>query len=203
MPSLGEAYDETQWGERDPRWVALGAGSFVAGAVAVVVAILLVTTPLSELLGLTDKYLARETAGALAGLGLPATFLGVVAVLPSSRRESLGVIAGALISVAGVALFVYAYPGQWPPADPSLAFETTMTYFVGAVVAFWSVFSAVAGYRVRNNPQGTVQMELRRQGETRTVQVSQDKYRQYKQALRGDGGESEQVIREIESKFEK
>lgn len=202
MPSLGEAYEQGRWEDRDPRWVALGAGSFVTGVVAVLVAILLVTTPLSGLFGLTGKFPTRETAGTLAGLGLPSMFLGVVAVLPSSRREAIGVVAGALLATAGVALFVHAYPGQWPPAEPSLAFETTMTYFVGAAVAFWSVFSAVAGYRVRNNPQGTVRMELTRQGETRTVQVSQDKYRQYKQALRGDGGESQQVIREIESKFE-
>lgn len=202
MPSLGEAYDDGRWEDRDPRWVALGAGSVVAGVVAVVVAMLLVTTPLSGLVGLDGKFPTRETAGALAGLGLPAMFLGIVAVLPSSRREGIGVVVGALLAVAGVALFVHAYPSQWPPAEPSLAFETTMTYFAGAMVAFWSVFSAVAGYRVRNNPQGTVRMELTRQGETRTVQVSQAKYRQYKQALRGDGGESERVIREIESQFE-
>lgn len=202
MPSLGEAYTDRRWADRDPRWVALGAGSVVTGVVAVVIAILLVTTPLSGFLGLSGKFAARETAGTLAGLGLPAMFLGIVAVLPSSRNEAVGVVAGALISVAGVALFVYAYPGQWPPATPSMAFETTMTYFLGAAVAFWSMFSAVAGYRVRNNPQGTVSMELTRQGETKTLQVSQETYREYKQALRGDGGESERVIREIESQFE-
>ena len=202
MPSLGEAYTDRQWVDRDPYWVALGAGSVVTGVVAVVVAILLVTTPLSNLLGLTGKFPARETAGTLAGLGLPAMFLGIVAVLPSSRNEAIGVVLGALVSVAGVALFVHAYPQQWPPAVPSLAFETTMTYFVGAAIAFWSMFSAVAGYRVRNNPQGTVSMELTKQGETKTLQVSQDTYREYKEALRGDGGESEQVIREIESRFE-
>lgn len=203
MPSLGEAYDDRQLGDRDPRWVALGAGSVVTGVLSVVVAILLVTTPLSDLLGLTETYPTREAAGALAGLGVPAMFLGVVAVLPSSRREAAGVLLGALVSIAGVALFVSVYPNQWPPATPSMAFETTMTYFVGAAIAFWSVFSAVAGYRVRNNPHGTVRMELTRQGETKTVQVSRDEYRQYKQAIRGDGGESQQVIREIEEKFGK
>jgi hypothetical protein len=202
MPSLGEAYDERRWVDRDPRWVALGAGSFVAGVLAVVVAILLATTPLSSWVGLTGRFPPREAAGALAGLGLPAMFLGVVAVLPSSRTEGVGVVVGALVSVAGVALFVHAYPGQWPPADPSLAFETTMTYFLGSAIAFWSVFSAVAGYHVRNDPQGTVRMELTRQGETRTVEVSREKYRRYQQALRGDGGESQQVISEIESEFE-
>jgi hypothetical protein len=45
-------------------------------------------------------------------------------------------------------------------------------------------------------------MDLTQQGETKTVQVSRQEYNQYREALRGDGGESEQVIREIESKFE-
>jgi drug/metabolite transporter (DMT)-like permease len=182
--------------------VALGTGSLVAGAVAIVTAIALVTTPLSALVGLTEKFPTRETAGILAGLGLPAMLLGIVVVLPSSRREGVGVVAGALVCVAGVGLFAHAYPMQWPPAEPSLAFETTMTYFVGAALAFWSVFSALASFHIRNDPQGTVRMELTQQGETRTVQVPREQYDQYRQALRGDGGESDQVVQEIKSKFE-
>lgn len=202
MPSLGEAYEDRNWVDRDPTWAALGAGSVVLGVVAVVVAITLVTTPLSGVFGLTEKFPTRETAGVLAGLGLPAVFLGIVTVLPSSRREAVGVVLGALICVAGVALFSHAYPSQWPPAEPSLAFETLMTYFAGAAVAFWSVFSTVASFHVRNDPQGTVRMELTQQGETKTVQVPRQEYDKYRKALRGDGGESQQVIREIESKFE-
>jgi hypothetical protein len=64
------------------------------------------------------------------------------------------------------------------------------------------VFSTVASYRVRNNPQGTVRMELTRQGETKTVTVSRDQYRKYRQAMRGDGGEETRVITEIESRLE-
>lgn len=202
MPSLGEAYEDSRWEGRDPRWVAIGAGSVVLGVLAVVVGIGLATTPLSDLVGLEGKFPTRETAGVLAGLGLPAVFLGIVSVLPSSRREGLGVVIGAAVCVVGVALFAHAYPQQWPPAEPSLAFETLMTYFAGAAVAFWSVFSTVASFHVRNDPQGTVKMELTRQGETKTVQVPRDEYDRYRQALRGDGGESQQVIREIESKFE-
>jgi len=202
MTSLGEAYGDDRWNGRDPRWIAIGAGSFVAGVVAIVLAIGLVATPLGDILGLTGTYEAREPAGVLAGLGVPAMLLGVVAVLPSSRRQGVGVVVGALVCLAGVGLFTYAYPWLWPPAEPAMAFETTMTYFAGAVLAFGSVFSTVASYRVRNNPQGTVRMELKRQGETKTVKVSRDQYRQYRQAMRGDGGEQTRVIREIESRFE-
>lgn len=202
MTSLGEAYSERRWMDRDPRGVAIGAGSFVVGIVAVVFAILLVTTPLSELVGLGGTYPSRWAGGILAGLGVPTMFLGVVAVLPSNRREAVLVVVGAAVCVAGVYLFANAYPANWPPADPSMAFETTMTYFAGCAVALWSVISSVATYRVRNNPHGTVRMELTRQGETRTVHVPREEYQRYEQALRGDGGENEQVIREIQSKFE-
>lgn len=202
MTSLGEAYGDTRWNGRDPRWIAIGVGSFVAGVVAIVLAIGLVATPLGSALGLTGAFEARESAGVLAGLGVPAMLLGVVAVLPSSRRQGIGVVAGALVCLVGVGLFTYAYPWMWPPAEPAMAFETTMTYFFGAVLAFGSVFSTVASYRVRNDPQGTVRMELKRQGETKTVTVSRDQYRQYKRAMRGDGGEQTQVISEIESKVD-
>jgi GNAT superfamily N-acetyltransferase len=202
MTSLGEAYGDSRWNGRDPRWISIGAGSFVAGVVAIVLAIGLVATPLGDVLGLTGTFEAREPAGVLAGLGVPAMLLGVVAVLPSSRRQGVGVVAGAVLCLAGVGLFTYAYPWMWPPAEPAMAFETTMTYFLGAVLAFGSVFSTVASYRVRNNPQGTVRMELKRQGETKTVTVPREQYREYKRAMRGDGGEQTQVISEIESKFE-
>ncbi|MEF8826074.1 MAG: hypothetical protein V5A27_07010 [Halapricum sp.] len=202
MTSLGEAYERREFDGRDPRWIAVGAGSFVAGVVAIGIAIAVVATPVGDVLGLTGAFEARETAGVLAGTGVPAMLLGVVAVLPSSRRQGIGVVAGALICLAGVGLFTYAYPWMWPPAEPAYAFETTMTYFVGAVLAFWSVFSTVASYRVRNNPQGTVRMELIRQGETKTVTVSRGQYRKYRQAMRGDGGEETRVITEIESRLE-
>ncbi|QSG07579.1 DUF7139 domain-containing protein [Halapricum desulfuricans] len=199
MTSLGEAYERREWGDRDRQRVVAGVGTFLAGVAAIAAAIALVATPLGEALGLTGQYEAREAAGVLAGLGVPAILLSVVAVLPSSRRQGIGVVAGAAVSLVGVGLFVYAYPWMWPPAEPSYAFETTMVYFFGSLLALWSVFSTVASYRVRNDPQGTVRMEVTREGETRTVRVSREQYQQYRQAIRGDGGEQSDVIRELES----
>mgnify|MGYP000645747148 FL=1 len=202
MTSLGEAYNQREWGDRDREWVIAGVGTFLSGVAAIAAAVALVATPLGDALGLTGQYGAREAAGVLAGLGVPAILLSVVGVLPSSRRQGVGVVVGAVISLVGVGLFVYAYPWMWPPAEPAYAFETTMVYFVGVCLALWSVFSTVASYRVRNNPQGTVRMEVTREGETRTVRVSREQYQQYRQAIRGDGGEQSDVIREIESEFE-
>lgn len=201
MTSLGEAYNQREWSDRDRRWAMAGIGAFLAGVAAIVAAIALVATPLGDALGLTGQYEAREVAGVLAGLGVPVILLSVVAVLPSSRRQGIGVVAGAVISIVGVGLFVHAYPWMWPPAEPSYAFETTMVYFFGACLALWSVFSTVANYRVRNNPHGTVRMEVTHEGETRTVRVPREQYQQYRQAIRGDGGERSDVIREIESEF--
>ncbi|PSP95810.1 hypothetical protein BRC91_00475 [Halobacteriales archaeon QS_4_62_28] len=203
MQRLGDAYGETGWGGRDPRRIYAGITLFALGTLAIVTGILIVTTPLSTLVGAGTDTAAQSIAGVLAGLGVPAALAAVVIVLPASRHETVGVLTGTLLCLLGVGLFNYAYPAHWTGTAQSLAFPTTVVYFLGGSVAFWFVFTAVASYRVRNNPHGTVQLELKRKGETRTVEVSRDEYREYKRAMRGDGGEPEQVIRELESEFEK
>lgn len=202
MESLGEAYTSSRFEGRDPRRVYAGAALAATGVLAIVAGVLVVATPLGDLLGAGGRFASRTLGGVLAGLGIPASLLGVVVVLPASRRERLGVVAGTACCVAGVWLFTRAYPMRWTTGADALAFPTTMTYFVGGCVAFWFVLTAVADYRVRNNPTGTVDLELEREGRTRTVQLSRDEYRRYKRAVRSDGGETEQVIRELESRFE-
>jgi hypothetical protein len=172
----------------------------VLGVLALFAALLIVTTPLSDLLGLTDIRAAEKAAGTIGGLGVPALFLSVVAVLPSSRREQVGVCIGTIFCLVGIGLFQIAYPAKWTEGAETLAFETTMAYFIGASLAFWFVFKAMAGFRKRNDPQGTVRIELTRQGKSKTVQVSQKEYRQYAAAIRSDGGETKQIIEELESR---
>jgi MFS family permease len=202
MEHLGDAYGGRRWEGRDPRRVYAGAALSVLGALAVVLGLLVVTTPLGDLLGLTDLRAAEKAAGTLGGLGIPAMFLGVVAVLPSSRRENVGVTVGAAFCLVGVALFQVAYPDKWTTGAETLAFETSMAYFVGAALAFWFVFTAMASFRTRNNPQGMVRLELTRQGQKKTVQVSREEYKRYADAIRSDGGETEDIIRELESRAE-
>ena len=86
MEHLGDAYGGRRWSGRDPRRVYAGVVLGALGALAVVVGLLVVTTPLSGLLGANDLRSAEKLAGTLGGLGIPALFLSVVAVLPSSRR---------------------------------------------------------------------------------------------------------------------
>jgi len=202
MESLGDAYTGSRWDGRDPRRVYAGVGLLAVGVLAIVAGILVVTTPLSTLVGAETTTAAQSIAGVLAGLGVPASLAAVVVVLPASRRERNGVLAGTILCVVGVGLFSQAYPGQWTGTANSLAFPTTVVYFLGGAVAFWFVFTAIASYRVRNNPHGMVQLELKHRGETRTVELSREEYTEYKRAVRGDGGETEQVIRELEDRFE-
>ena len=202
MEHLGDAYSGRRWEGRDPRRVYAGATLGGLGALAVVLGLLVVTTPVGGWLGASDLRAAEKLAGTLGGLGIPAMFLGVVAVLPSSRRENVGVVVGAACCLVGIVLFQVAYPQQWTTGAETLAFETAMAYFLGAALAFWFVFTAMASFRTRNNPQGMVRLELTRQGKKQTVTVTREEYQRYAEAIRGDGGESEEIIRELESRAE-
>ena len=187
MTSLDEAYDRRWDRLRDPHRVGAGLVLVGVGALAVLAAMVLVALE-------PGNKGAKETAGIAAGLGVPAMLLGVVVVLQASRRDRLGVLAGAGLTVVGVALFWFAYPGRWTRTADPLAFETLAVYTAGCAVGLWFVFSAVTSARLRNDPQGTVKLEVVREGETRRVEVSTDRY----QEIVGDGGSAEAVLSELE-----
>ncbi|WP_436933544.1 DUF7139 domain-containing protein [Halovenus marina] len=186
MPSLGEAYDRRGDTVRQPRRVLAGLVLVGSGVVGLLVALGLIAVAGASIT-------ARSYAGLAAGVGIPLMLLGVVVVLPSSREIRVGVLFGTAISGVGVWLFSRAYPDQWVSAVDSIAFETLFIYGVGCAIALWFVFAAIATFRRRNNPYGTVRLEVVRQGETQTVEVSSEQYRQL-----ADGGNAESVIREIE-----
>lgn len=174
MPSLTEAYERRRSGDGSRRRRLAGGALFAAGAVAVLAAVVLASTDAGAALG-WDQYDARHVAGVLGGLGPPALLVGVVVALPAATRERLLVGAGSAVSVAGVALFWHAYPDRWYGVTPDhLTFEVAAVYAVGALVALWYVLSAVATFRARNDPQGTVTVEVTRGGETTVVEVEGD-----------------------------
>ena len=187
MPSLDEAYDGDQWTERDPWQVYGGVVLGLVGATAILGAVGLVAV-------VGDTTAAKGQAGVLAGLGVPAMLLAVVLVLPASTRQQLGVVLGSAVTVVGVWLFVHAYPARWTQTADPLAFETVMVYGLGGAVALWYVFAALATVRLRNNPQGTVMLEVVRDDGTRTVEVSRDRYDE----MVSDGGDASAVIRELD-----
>lgn len=200
MPSLSETYDgRRSRGGRDPRRVVLGAAVSLAGALALAAALLVVTTPLGALAGADDPVAAKHLGGVLAGLGAPAVLLGVVAVLPSARRQQAGVVAGGVIAVAGVWLFDRAYPERWFHAADPLVFETAIVYFLGGFVALWFLFAAMANARRRNDPHGTVTLAVERGGETTRMEVTPEELREYRAAL-SDGGDDDRVVTEIDDR---
>ncbi|SHH67228.1 DUF7139 domain-containing protein [Halobaculum gomorrense] len=176
MSSLAEVY-EGQVGEyASLRRLYLGVGSFSFGAILVSVGIVVAATDLTTAVLGWNLGQARETAGILAGLGLPATFLGVLVIMPTSRRTQAAAVVGTGVAALGVALFAHAYPCHWSGANcagqyADLTLPTAGVYFLGAFTTFWCLFTGVANFKARNNPGGTVTLEITREGETKVIEV--------------------------------
>jgi hypothetical protein len=177
MASLSEVYEGGRGGA-DLRRLYLGVGMFVVGTVLTVSGIVLATsTPVAEAFSLV-WWQAREVAGIAAGVGLPLTFLGVVTVLPKAgTRVRAAALVGTAVALFGVLLFWEVYPAQWIGRATDYTLPVVGVYFLGAVTTLWAVFSAVASFKTRNDPGGTVRLEVTKQGETRIVEVSNENLR--------------------------
>jgi len=176
MTSLSEAYGGRGRSEVDPRRLYLGVGSFVAGTLLLVAGLLVAAEAV-----LPSGYssgAARRLGGILGGVGLPLLLLGVMTVLPADRNTRVAAIIGAGVMCLGVALFAYAYPYHWVsgprPELTDLTLPTAGLYFVGAATTMWSVFIGVANFKTRNDPGGTVKMEVTHKGETKIIEVGRD-----------------------------
>ncbi|GAA0547148.1 hypothetical protein ABNG02_06250 [Halorubrum ejinorense] len=176
MTSLSEAYGGRGRSGAEPRRLYLGVGSFVAGTLLLVVGLFVA----AEVLIPSDytSAEARQLGGILGGVGLPLVLLGVMAVLPADRNTYVAAIVGATVMCLGVALFAHAYPQQWVggprPELTDLTLPTAGVYFLGAATTLWSVFVGVANFKTRNDPGGTVTMEVTHKGETKVVEVPRD-----------------------------
>jgi len=187
MTSLAEAYEQRA-GEAGRRRVALGTGLFLAGAALVFGGILALAT--ADTSTASAAASARETAGVLAGLGVPAAFVGVFTVLPAGRAERVAAAVGAAIALFGVLSFRATYPANWltPDYAPTpAALGVLAVYSLGLITVFWCLFTAVATFKTRNDPGGTVTMEFTRGGETRTVEVAADSAAEAREAFGGVG----------------
>ena len=179
MPSLSEVYRGKQTGA-SLRRLLFGLGLFLAGALLVVSGIVVATTDLlygTEPVALTAK---RQLGGVLAGVGVPAVFLGIFAVLPSGRLTKAAAVVGAGIAVVGVALFTHAYPCRWSGSlcgagKPDLTLLTVGVYFLGAILTFWCLFAGVANFKTRNDPGGTAMVNVTRKQETQYVPVERSR----------------------------
>jgi len=175
MTSLGEVYHGDDRSGPSLRQIYAGASLFLVGIVLVVAGIVVATTDVL-LGGGTTLLDVREYGGILAGLGVPAVFLGISAVLPAERSTRAAAGIGASVAVLGVALFSHAYPCRWSgancaPGMVDLTLPTAGVYFLGALTTFWCLFVGIANFKTRNDPGGTVTMEVTRQGETKVIEV--------------------------------
>ena len=175
MPSLSEVYE----GKKrvvSLRRLTFGLGLFAAGSLLVVLGVVVATTGViygSDVAALTAK---RQLGTVLAGIGVPAVFLGIFAVLPSGRLTKAAAVVGAGIGVAGVALFTHAYPCRWSGSvcgagKPDLTLATVGLYSLGVLLTFWCLFVGVANFKTRNDPGGTARVNVTRKRETRYVPV--------------------------------
>lgn len=175
MTSLGETYEGHGGVRKRPRRLYLGVGLFLVGSLLVVVGILAATTTTLSAVGL-NYYGSNKLAGVTAGLGVPAVFVGVFVVLPAtSDRVRAAAAIGSSITVLGVALFWYAYPHHWLEYGQRLTLPVVAVYFSGLITTFWCLFAAVVNFKTRNDPGGTVTMEVTREGETKIVKVEKSR----------------------------
>ncbi|MXR52653.1 hypothetical protein GRX03_13690 [Halovenus sp. WSH3] len=173
MTSLSDVYEGGINTVADPRQRRLGMALFAVGAAMVVGAIPVATTELSAVLGL-DLFAAREVAGILAGLGIPAVFVGLFVVVPASDRTRAVAALGASLAVLGVLLFGQAYPYRWLANDPQVALVTTAVYTFGTLLTLWALFISVATFNRRIDPGGTARIELTEEGNVRVISAGRD-----------------------------
>lgn len=177
MASLTEVYEGGNGASL--RRLYAGVALFGVGAVLLVAGIVTAATGVGSRVGL-DLFTSRRVAGVLGGVGLPAVLLGTMAVLPRASRTVRGAAyAGAAVSLVGVYLFNGAYPVDWVggSGDTSMTLVVASVYFLGTLVTTWCLFVAVANFKTRNDPGGTVKLEITKDGETRIVEVSNDRLR--------------------------
>jgi hypothetical protein len=188
MTSLAEAYDQHA-GEVSRERLYLGTGLFGAGALLAVLGIVLGTTGILPALGFSLGE-TIETAAVLVGLGVPAVFVGIFTVLPASRTQRAAAAIGASLAVLGVMLFRAVYWEGWYGASGMPTTATVgviVVYFAGTITTFWCLFVAVATFKRRNDPGGTVTLTLTEGGRTRTVEVAEDSVEEARAAFGGVG----------------
>jgi hypothetical protein len=97
----------------------------------------------------TFEYTLREIAASSGAVGLPTLLLGVTVLLPVRRRSMYAALVGTVICVAGVGLFVSAYPVNWNvPGPRDASAQVVAVYAVGLVSVVAATGSSLVGHRV-------------------------------------------------------
>lgn len=121
------------------------ASGLIAGAV-----VLATSATAASGAGLTSIE-ANEVARVLAGVGLPLTFVGVLAIVPTTRRLNALASIGFVLSVCGVGAFFWAYPDRWLRDPLDLTLPIAALYAIGFALTFLAL---VAGVLTLGRPDG-------------------------------------------------
>lgn len=189
MPSLGDTY-ERRAGTASRKQVVLGTGLFATGALLVVGGIIAGATGLLIENGVS-VFDARQIGATLAALGLPAVFVGITIVLPATRIHRAVTVFGSGMAILGVMLFRYAYPQRWYAGagiPSTVTLSAVLVYSVAIIVTFWALFTAVATFKTRNDPGGTVSLSVSKGGAAATVEAAREDFHAAKSAIGGAVG---------------
>jgi hypothetical protein len=102
--------------------------------------------------------------------------MSVFTILPASRRTRSAALFAASLSIFSVAVFAQASPCRWidntcAASGVNLTLPTAGIYTLGTLTTVWCLFTGIANFKTRNDPGGTVTMEVTREGKTETVEV--------------------------------
>lgn len=136
---IGEPEDRTD--------VYVGFGLFFGGITIAIVALVLFLWGSTYEAHSSTYYAWIQPGYALGMLSLPAMMLGIVVLLPSERRMLYTSIAGAVVTVAAVGGFVYAYPENWHfVRDVDYTVEVVATYALGLAGLIASTAAALIAH---------------------------------------------------------
>lgn len=127
--------------------IYLGFGAFFAG-LALGIGGLVLFLAEGALLA-REAFWLKEVSFAVGAFGLPMLLLGVVVLLPVDRRALYLGLGGTAVTLAAIAVFVWAYPGDWNvDIGPDYSGTGVAVYAVGLVAVVAAAGSALVSYHV-------------------------------------------------------
>lgn len=171
MTGLADVYEGDVGRLQSRRRVRIGIGLLAGGTFLAFVSIVIATT---NLVGSVDSFGSRRIAGLLGGLAAPAILGGVATVLPANPALRVASVIGASVTVLGVTMFWYAYPDHWAGYGDQLTPYVVGVYFLGVLVLVTCLFAGIVTLKRRNDPGGTVSLNVETETETRVVEVETD-----------------------------
>lgn len=138
---IGEPETETE--------VYSGFGLFFAGVAFAVIGLLLFFLG-AAVYGLREPgYFALAQPGYLFGLlSVPLALMGIVVLLPTSRRIVTAAFGGLALAVVAAGAFLWVYPSVWFEFGPWNTLFVVGTYAVGLAVIIATTGSALVAHRL-------------------------------------------------------